>query len=117
MRWTRLEPLASPLLIAAVAVLVVNDWVLKPAFHNALTGKLSDVAGVAAFALFWAALFPRRRFHAFLMTAVAFTVWKSPASQPVIDAWKDRKSTRLNSSHLAISYAVFRLEKKTAGRC
>lgn len=87
MRWTRLEPLASPLLIAAVAVLVVNDWVLKPAFHNALTGKLSDVAGVAAFALFWAALVPRHRFHAFLMTAVGFTVWKSPASQPVINAW------------------------------
>src|SRR3989454_7052253 len=34
------------------------------------------------------------------------------------DAWdgandKDRKSTRLNSSHLVISYAVFCLKKKT----
>src|SRR2546426_4549184 len=27
----------------------------------------------------------------------------------------DRKSTRLNSSHLVISYAVFCLKKKTAG--
>src|SRR5437899_9070044 len=27
----------------------------------------------------------------------------------------DRKSTRLNSSHLGISYAVFCLKKKTAG--
>src|SRR5690625_5615413 len=26
--------------------------------------------------------------------------------------WRDRKSTRLNSSHVAISYAVFCLEKK-----
>src|SRR2546426_4682035 len=26
--------------------------------------------------------------------------------------WKDRKSTRLNSSHLVISYAVFCLKKK-----
>src|SRR5256885_11057067 len=26
--------------------------------------------------------------------------------------WRDRKSTRLNSSHLVISYAVFCLEKK-----
>src|SRR5437870_6685222 len=26
--------------------------------------------------------------------------------------WKDRKSTRLNSSHVAISYAVFCLKKK-----
>src|SRR2546426_6267446 len=27
-------------------------------------------------------------------------------------AWRDRKSTRLNSSHLVISYAVFCLKKK-----
>src|SRR5437868_13399110 len=26
--------------------------------------------------------------------------------------WKDRKSTRLNSSHVSISYAVFCLKKK-----
>src|SRR3989454_1857799 len=29
---------------------------------------------------------------------------------------RDRKSTRLNSSHLVISYAVFCLQKKTNGR-
>jgi hypothetical protein len=34
----------APLPLAAVALLVVNDTWLKPAFHNALTGKLSDVA-------------------------------------------------------------------------
>src|ERR1039457_4761058 len=28
----------------------------------------------------------------------------------------DRKSTRLNSSHLVISYAVFRLKKRISGR-
>src|SRR2546426_3735410 len=28
-------------------------------------------------------------------------------------AWQDRKSTRLNSSHLVISYAVFCLKKKS----
>src|SRR5256885_13116875 len=36
----------------------------------------------------------------------------SPASQSV-----DRKSTRLNSSHLVISYAVFCLKKKNAIQC
>src|SRR5258705_6061800 len=30
--------------------------------------------------------------------------------------WADRKSTRLNSSHLDISYAVFCLDKKSDGR-
>src|SRR5256885_7117260 len=32
---------------------------------------------------------------------------------PSADCLRDRKSTRLNSSHLVISYAVFCLKKKT----
>src|SRR5205807_3264881 len=36
--------------------------------------------------------------------------WRHPC---VGDARADRKSTRLNSSHLVISYAVFCLKKKT----
>src|SRR5438874_6339203 len=31
------------------------------------------------------------------------------------DNWPDRKSTRLNSSHVEISYAVFCLKKKNQG--
>src|SRR3989442_11604357 len=31
----------------------------------------------------------------------------------VVISWLDRKSTRLNSSHVRISYAVFCLKKKT----
>src|SRR5256885_5771269 len=34
-------------------------------------------------------------------------------AHPPSDAGADRKSTRLNSSHLVISYAVFCLKKKT----
>src|SRR5207253_11167497 len=37
-----------------------------------------------------------------------FTVPRGAAAMPV----RDRKSTRLNSSHVAISYAVFCLKKK-----
>src|SRR5256885_3763434 len=33
------------------------------------------------------------------------------------DAPQDRKSTRLNSSHLVISYAVFCLKKKKTNSC
>src|SRR5439155_6397737 len=33
-----------------------------------------------------------------------------------VDAGEDRKSTRLNSSHVAISYAVFCLKKKMKSR-
>src|SRR5256885_11814421 len=35
-----------------------------------------------------------------------------PSSAASADVRKDRKSTRLNSSHLVISYAVFCLKKK-----
>src|SRR5256885_12203757 len=34
------------------------------------------------------------------------------ASQPLVAKKRDRKSTRLNSSHLVISYAVFCLKEK-----
>src|SRR5689334_24863281 len=33
--------------------------------------------------------------------------------EPVLSKFRDRKSTRLNSSHSSISYAVFCLKKKT----
>src|SRR5690625_1660528 len=44
-------------------------------------------------------------------------MWRSPLAPNVLDAQEsglstDRKSTRLNSSHVAISYAVFCLKKK-----
>src|SRR3989442_11949789 len=44
------------------------------------------------------------------------------AGQPALkirylhEAWRDRKSTRLNSSHVRISYAVFCLKKKKTHR-
>src|SRR5256885_7364045 len=42
-------------------------------------------------------------------------VWATILSDRVPDV--DRKSTRLNSSHLVISYAVFCLKKKKKTRC
>ena len=35
-----------PLALALVALLVANDWLLKPRWHGAVTGKLSDIAGL-----------------------------------------------------------------------
>src|SRR5256885_7983438 len=47
-------------------------------------------------------IFPRATVPVFIV----LTLWWS------WQGWKDRKSTRLNSSHLVISYAVFCLKKK-----
>ena len=43
----RVGLLASPLFAATVAVLLLNDRVLKYAVPGLVTGKLSDVAGLA----------------------------------------------------------------------
>src|SRR5690625_2913634 len=42
-----------------------------------------------------------------------FVMFDDHLSELMLDAVRDRKSTRLNSSHVAISYAVFCLKKKT----
>src|SRR5947207_11640233 len=50
--------------------------------------------------------------------SVARICWLPPAAFPIRMTWvsqRDRKSTRLNSSHTVISYAVFCLKKKKRG--
>jgi hypothetical protein len=47
--------LARPIPIAAIALLVVNDHVLKAAYPGLVTGKLSDLAGLVFFPLLLAA--------------------------------------------------------------
>lgn len=73
--------------VASLFLLLLNDWLLKPAVGNWFTGKLSDFAGLFAFALFWTALLPRRRPLVFAAVATAFMLWKSPLSAPALDAW------------------------------
>src|SRR5205814_5658691 len=55
--------------------------------------------------------------EASLMLASSNTLWIRLAMRLISCArlarYRDRKSTRLNSSHLGISYAVFCLKKKT----
>jgi hypothetical protein len=80
----RLESLASPAFIAALALLVVNDVALKPLFHNVLTGKLSDFAGLFALTLFATTLWPRYRRLAACAIATAFAFWKTTYAEPLI---------------------------------
>jgi hypothetical protein len=46
----------APLPLAAVALMAVNDRMLKPRFGNAITGKLSDIAVCFFLPLFTSAL-------------------------------------------------------------
>lgn len=78
--------LGAPFL-TALALLIINDWILKPTYGNFLTGKLSDFAGLFAFGVFSCAVFPERKRLVLILTAVAFVLWKSELSQPVIDGW------------------------------
>ncbi len=45
------DGLLHPVALGAMALLALNDHVLKPAFANAWTGKLSDIAGLVFFPL------------------------------------------------------------------
>ncbi len=57
----QLQILLSPEFLIGLLLLLMNDFVFKELFHNWLTGKLSDFAGLFIFPLFWSALFPKRK--------------------------------------------------------
>ncbi|HVE78145.1 MAG TPA: hypothetical protein VNA89_04770 [Gemmatimonadaceae bacterium] len=79
--------LTSPAFLAALGLLVLNDRYLKAHHSGWITGKLSDVAGLFAFALFWTALLPRGRRAVHVAVGVGFALWKTPAAAPAIAAW------------------------------
>ncbi len=81
---SRPELFSSPWLVISVVVLIVNDWMLKPAFHNAVTGKLSDFAGLLALTIFACAVSERFRWWSASLISVSFIYWKSPHSQLVL---------------------------------
>ena len=86
-RNARLAPLLRWPFLLALGLLILNDAALKAAWHNAFTGKLSDFAGVFAFAYFWAATIGRARTAVHVVVAAVFVWWKSSWSAPAIDAW------------------------------
>ena len=79
--------LSSPGFVSGLFLLLLNDFVLKEQFHNGLTGKLSDFAGLFVFPLFWSAFFPRRKALIYVSSAVLFGFWKSGHSQFLIEGW------------------------------
>ena len=80
----RFAAIATPLFITALLLLALNDHVLKAAYGNALTGKLSDFAGLFAFAVFFASLAPRHAAAICAACGALFAFWKLPVSTPFV---------------------------------
>ena len=76
--------LLHPAFIFSLLLLAINDWYLKGAYANMLTGKLSDIAGLIAFTLFLFHFFPGRKKAVLTGVILFFAWWKSPLSSPVI---------------------------------
>jgi hypothetical protein len=99
----RLPNLFDPSFLLALALLLLNDHLWKAAFHNTLTGKLSDFAGLYAFTWIGLALLSPRKTQTTvpatpslltrprtlwpIFAGLFFIWWKSPLSQPAIDTW------------------------------
>lgn len=81
-RWSLLS---SPWFLGSILLLVVNDHVLKDAWPGLVTGKLSDVAGVAMVAIALTAVLGRPA-PAAAATAVAFTLLKTV---PDVAVWAE----------------------------
>ena len=78
-------PLGQMLFSLSVLTLLANDWYGKQAYHNAFTGKLSDVAGLFALSYLVSALWPKRTVALHLLIGATFVWWKSDYSQPAIN--------------------------------
>ena len=83
-RPSRLLALSHPAFLAGVALLAVNDAVLKPTFHSWWTGKLSDLAGVFVVAVV-VGITTRRPWTADVLTAAGFAAIKlSPVAAGLV---------------------------------
>ncbi len=81
----KLQKLGNPIFLFSLLVLILNDWFFKYIFHNTLTGKLSDFAGLLAFPFFCSTLFPKQIKAIHVYTFFLFIIWKSELSQSFID--------------------------------
>lgn len=87
--------------LAALALLLLNDFLLKDIYGNWATGKASDFTGLFIFPLFWAALFPAHKTKIFWLSGLCFIFWKSAYSQPLLTLWN---STGLFPINRVIDY-------------
>lgn len=86
----RLHWLLHPVFLTCIALLLLNDLYLKFAFHNWVTGKLSDITGLIAFTIAGFALLNTRKWVIMVAVALFFCWWKSPLSEPFISLFNEQ---------------------------
>lgn len=72
--------------VLSVLTLIGNDAWLKYAYPGVVSGKLSDFVGIAIVSLLLFSAYPRHRTVVGATIIMGFIWWKSPTSQPAIDA-------------------------------
>jgi hypothetical protein len=82
---TKEKPLFRIIFLASVFLLLINDLYLKYEYHNFVTGKLSDFAGLFAFPYFLSCFFPKKVKPIYLFSGILFIIWKSEYSQSFFD--------------------------------
>ena len=100
----RKDLILNPYFIIGLFVLLLNDFYLKAAYGNFVTGKLSDFAGLLIFPMFIAAVFPKLKKQAALITGIGFVIWKLPLFTPVVDLLNQLP---LVSIHRVIDYSDY----------
>src|SRR5690625_6595419 len=86
-----------------------GDPISSMTYHRGFTHSLFVLSAFAiGLTLVWRLFQPRADYS---IRRLFLAIWLCLITHPLLDAL-DRKSTRLNSSHVAISYAVFCLQKK-----
>ena len=83
---SRTDILLSPFFLLGLITLLLNDFVLKYEYSNALTGKLSDIAGLFIFPFFFAAIVPKYTKFIYGLSIVIFGYWNSSFSEMLIVA-------------------------------
>ena len=70
--------------IIGLILLLLNDFYLKETYHNWVTGKLSDFAGLFIFPIFLTWILPSKIKANFILTGFFFIFWKSGLSTSLI---------------------------------
>lgn len=82
------QHIINPVFLISLIGLILNDHYLKEAYHNWITGKLSDVFGIVVFVMFLSVFFTdKQRKWIFVLSALLFVWWKSPLSSVFINYW------------------------------